>query len=259
MTASKTALTATSLAFAMIFGGGVYLYMNLGSIAQQIAQRLASETLGVTVTMSKLDVSLQERMAVVHNLRIGNPDGYKGKDAMTISKISIALGNVSKELITFKDISVDKTHVYLQVTPQGTNLSTIKNQIKTLPAQAPAADVQPLKVILSRTGLMSAQLHPTVTLLSEEALAAVTIPDIILTGIGEKENGILAREAIAQVWNGIMPHVEKAASEAGFYEGLSPDALKDMGVGKIEGLRENFKKDLDEGLGGVLKNPFSGD
>lgn len=260
MTASKTALTATSLAFALMFGGGAYLYLHLGSIAQQVAQRLASETLGVTVTIGKLDVSLQERRAVAYNLKIGNPPGYSGKDAMSVGRITIALGDVSKELITFKDIDVDHTAINLEVRPEGTNLGTIKSMIKTAPHQEPPADVKPLRVILDRTALTSAQLIPTVTLVGDEALSSVTIPDIVLSGIGQKENGVLAREAIAQVWNGIMRHVEKAASEAGFYEGLSPEALEKIGKEQIDNLQvdslqDNLQKDLGN-FGEGLKNPL---
>ena len=151
MSATKTVMTGTSLAFALVFGGGVYLYMNLGSIAERYIEQIASETLGVAVTIGKLDISLQDRNATVHNLKIANPPGFKKSHAMEVSKISVDLENVSKELITFKDISVDKTFVYLEVTPNGTNLNTIKKGIKVSEPQG--EPVQQPKVILRRTAL----------------------------------------------------------------------------------------------------------
>jgi len=250
MTASKTALTGGSLAFALLFGGGLYLFMNLSGIAERYIEKIATETLGVRVSIGKLDLSLQDRRAVVHNLKIANPSGFKNKDALTVSKISVTLGNVSKELITFKDISVDKTNVYLEVKEGGTNLSKIKNQIKVAPAKAESESQAP-KVILKRTAITGAQLHPTITLLKEQDLKTVSVPDIILTGIGEKQNGILAREAIAQVFQGVMKKVNAAAGNAGFFQGMSAEGLKDIGRSQVNQVKDQILNDVKDATGSV--------
>ena len=71
----------------LIIAAGIFLYFNFGGIAKTLAQKIASDALGVSVRMTSLDISLEERTAVVNNLRISNPPGYDGAHAMTAEKI----------------------------------------------------------------------------------------------------------------------------------------------------------------------------
>ena len=57
---------------------------------------------------------------------------------------------------------------------------------------------------------------------------SVTVPDFQITGIGEKQKGVHAQEAIATIWNSISKNVLKASANAGFLQGLSPEMLKDV-------------------------------
>src|SRR5262245_48729072 len=125
MTLSKSAMTITSLAAAMLFGGGVYIMMNMNILAKNYLEREASRTLGVTVTIGSLDITLQERSAVVKNLTIGNPEGFEKPYAAKVETINIALGNMAQQLIEFRDIDVGKAEVNLEVRENVTNLAAI--------------------------------------------------------------------------------------------------------------------------------------
>ncbi len=76
MTISKTTLTISSIAMALLFGGGVYLMTNINIIAKNYIEKTATATLGVKVTLGSLMVSLPERTAHAKDLRISNPDGF---------------------------------------------------------------------------------------------------------------------------------------------------------------------------------------
>jgi len=253
MVGTKSFMTVSSIAVALIFGGGVYLFMNFGSIAKNVTERVASDTLGVKVSIASLDVSLADKSASVKGLRIGNPDGFSKPHAMSIDNISVALNSVSRELLSFKDIEVGDTKVFLEVKEGGTNLQAIKDGMKTAPSEPKAepkaeGEAAPLKVIIDRFALTNAQLHPSVTLLSEQDLKPIVVPDIILTGIGQKENGVLAREAIAQIWSQVAKTMNRAAGNAGFLQGLSADALKDMGLSQVEQIKDRVKGEISGGV-----------
>ncbi|MEZ5918438.1 MAG: hypothetical protein R3D66_00425 [Alphaproteobacteria bacterium] len=49
-----------------------------------------------------------------------------------------------------------------------------------------------------------------------------------------------------------------AANRAGFYEGLSPDALQEIGVGQIQKIKGDLQKEIDN-LGDGLKGLFGGE
>ena len=256
MSVSKTALTISSVAVAALFGGGVYFVMNLNSIAENAIERVATETLGVPVGIGSLDIALKEKRATVKGLRIGNPEGFKKSHAMTVDTIGITLESISKELVRFKDIRVEGTNVNLEVQESGTNLQTIQNNVASRAKPAASEEgAQKIKVIIDQLAMTGAQLNPSVTLIEAQDLSTVTVPDIHLSGIGQKENGILVREAMAQVWTELSRKFSHAANNAGFYQGLSGDVLKDLGATQLESIKTQIKDGLD-GVGNSLKNLF---
>jgi hypothetical protein len=56
-------------------------------------------------------------------------------------------------------------------------------------------------------------------------LGAVSLPKMHLRNIGEKENGIIAREAVAQIFNHILTVARKSASREGFVKSLPSKIL----------------------------------
>ncbi len=255
MSVSKSILTVSSIAVAAMFGGGVYMVMNLGTLAERIAERVGSQTLGVAVDIGHMDVSLQERKVVVSNLVIANPPGFKSDKAASIEKITITLGSVSKGLLNFNDINVQGTDVYMEVKEKTTNLQTIKQGIKVKPAAAKVDGETPMKVIINSLNLAQAKVHPTVTLLSAQDLSPVTVSQIVLSGIGEKENGVLMNEAVAQVWKQLSAKFTSAASGGGFYEGMSSEALREIGANQLSNFKNQVNESVNE-FGKSLKGIF---
>lgn len=259
MVINKSALTIGSLAFALLFGGGMYVFMNLGSIAKTVSERIASETLGVRVTINKMEISLQEKKVDVRGFEIGNPKGYKRASALTTDHIHIALGDLSKELIEFKDISVKGTNVFVEVSENGTNLNDIK---KNLSRKKPAGKAEkaesseggeakkPVKVIIDRLVVGETKLEPSVTL-TDSSLVSITVPAMTLRDVGRKQNGVLASEAIAQIWSTLSKRFNASAMSAGFLEGLSTDILKDIGVSNLKQIKDSIKGDVDALKDGV--------
>lgn len=253
MSATKTVFTVSSLAFAILFGGGVFLYMNFGDIAKNMAEKIASDTLGVSVSIGKVDVGLKEKTVTVSNVKVGNPKGYKGSHAATIETIYLKADTLSQALLKFNDVSVTGSEIYLEVKENATNLTDIKKTVNSKAAKGDKA-AQQIKVIIEQMKIENMRVHPSVLLTGLGDMQPITLPPIRLNGIGTKENGVLAREAIGQIWQSISNEVSKSANSAGFYQGVSPDALQDIGVGQIESFKENFKKDI-----GDLKKSIFGD
>jgi len=217
----------------LVLGGG-YIYMNMGSIAKTIAERVGSDTLGVKVSIASIDISIKDKSVLVSGLSIANPKGFKKPHAMKVESINIAMTSFAKELLVFKDVSVKGTELFLEVTQNGTNLSALKKNIdggKKAPKEEKethGSKASAPKVVLKHFLLANAQLHPSQTLISGTDLKDVTLPDIKLTGIGERQNGVLAREAIGQIWDAISKSAIRASAKAGLLDGMSADSLKDL-------------------------------
>ncbi|MCB9982979.1 MAG: hypothetical protein H6861_04790 [Rhodospirillales bacterium] len=253
MTATKSILSVSALAFALMFGGGVYLFTQLGTLAKPLAERVASDAMGVPVRIGGLDIALKEKRVVARNIQVANPEGFSKPQAVSIDVIDITLRSVSKELIDFETITVNGTQTFLEVTPQATNLHRLKAGMKG--AKSEGAQGESLKVIIRKFVLDGAQVNPSVTLLKAQELQAVKVAPVRLNGIGVKENGILAREAVKQVMAPVLETFSQAAGDAGLYQGMSPDALREMGMGQFEAIKEQFRQDIDN-LGENLKKIF---
>lgn len=238
MTLTKSAMTVTSLATAMLFGGGIYLFLNLGSIAQNLAEEYASRTLGVKVTIGRMDVSLQNRTIDVSNLKIDNPEGYGGAHAATVKSIHIQAGALGKELLEFKDVRVEDTDIYLEIKPGATNLTDIRKNLNENVGASPTQGEQAVKVILERM-LLTGTIHPNVTFLERE-LQPFALPPIELSGIGRGQNGVLVGDAIAQVWKAVSRESIRAANQQGALAGVDVGVLRDAGMADIQIIKDNL-------------------
>lgn len=241
MIGSKSALTVGSLATAMLFGGGLYLYMNFGSLAKTLAEKVATQTLGVDVNVGAVQVFLKDKKVEVRNIAIANPPGYKNAKAMTIGSVSIQAESLSQDMLNFANATMTDMHMNLEVTPKGTNITDIRNNIK-VPGREGQADADRktiTKVILREFAADGGTITPSISMLQTQP-QPINIPPIRLNGIGENEGGVLAGQAVAQIFRAVADQSIKAAHEQNLLQGLDGALLKDMGVSEIQQLKENI-------------------
>ncbi len=244
MTASKSILTVSTLAFALIFGGGIYIITQLDTLAKPITERIASDALGVAVTIGEMDIRLKEKRVDVRNVKVANPSGYSKPHAITISEVTVALSAIATNSVSIEDVTVKGTDAYLEVTRKGTNLRTLQNNLKKVEDDGPVEEA--IKVIIERFSLDGAMLHPSITLLSSRDLKSVQVSPIVLRNIGKADNGILAREAVAQIMRPVLKELAQKAGDAGYYEGLSADVLKEMGASDFDQIKTQVNEEVDK-------------
>lgn len=225
-TQSKRKFLSIALVLAVLIGG-VGIFMNMGSMIKTTVENVATKTLGVPVTVSSIDIKLTEKKITVSNLRIGNPKGFSKPHALTIGQIVIDADTISKEKLVFSNISTADTNIYLEVTESGTNLSSLSQNVKK-GDKTKAKEATPVKVIIEKLALKNSKLHPAMTLI-KGAEKTVNMPEIKLTGIGQKSGGVTAAEAISQVLEHVVQAGMEASLKAGLLEGLSDQILGEIG------------------------------
>ncbi|MDH5722473.1 MAG: hypothetical protein OEY94_04015 [Alphaproteobacteria bacterium] len=260
---AKASLLLCSVIVFLFIGGAIYLYVNMNSLLADLIEDVGSDALGVEVTVGDVDVIIEDKKITVSDIRVGNPKGYKRAEAIKIGSIVIAAESLASDLLVFDRVEVNGTSVNLEVKQGGTNLGDIKKYIEqNTPQSSQPTSQTDVKVIVRNVHVRKAQLNPSVMLLDKD-LAYVNVPDIHVRGVGERENGVVAQEAVEQVLAAVIVELNKAASHAGFLEGLSLDALNEIGVGSVEVFKKNLKnaydsdvKELKQGLDS-LKGLFS--
>lgn len=227
------------LIFLILIAGGIFLYLNFGDLSKRAVEKVATNALNVPVSISKLDLSLKEKSVTVSGIRIANPKGYAKPYAVQVGRVSIALAEVPEnfDLIKFKSINVSDTIVNLEVNEKTTNLSQLKRGMPKKPVTAKSSTT---KVIVSKFHINQSTLNPAVTLIGGD-LGTVKVPPVTLSGIGQRENGVLAEEAIQQILNQYLNIAVKEANQAGYLKGLvDVDKIKNRVKDKIEGKLKNL-------------------
>ncbi len=236
----KSVKTLSLALIAVVVIIGVFVFLNFGDLAKRAAEKIASNALGVGVHISSLDISLQEKKVVVSGLRIHNPPGYKKHYIITANAINIGLNAASKELIDFKDITVDGVVVNLEVTPEGTNLNDLK-KLSQAKKQKESAGSEAVRVIVRNMVINTSTLNPSVTLLNRD-VGSINIPPVRISGIGVRENGALAKDAARQIITQYVGAAERASRKAGL---LDIDSVaKDLGDA-VDNAAKDIKKLFD--------------
>ena len=222
-------MSMTGIVFAVMFGGGVYLLANLNHFAKDYVEKVGSETLGVEVRLGALDVDLKNRKARVKNLSIRNVAGYQSPYLLRAAQIDIALGSISKSLVRFETIDVSGVQSWMDVKPKGSNIQAVQAHVKAAKKPPQEGDV---KVIIDQLSLRDMTLNAGIAAVVEvRVFDPVAVPDLSLRHIGKRENGVVASDAIAQVWKALAGRMIKSAPQKALLEDV-----KNKAVNKVRGL-----------------------
>lgn len=251
MSTIKPAMTISALAFALIFGGGLYVFTHLGDLSRSVSEKVATKALGVPVTIDRVEVSLPQKKAVVSGITVDNPPGFKGPYAVKVRQVDIGLNTVSERLIDFSDIVVRGTDVQLEVTPGGTNLMALRAGMKKVDEPAKADAPSKLAVRIANLALEEGTVHPRITLPMAGEVKSMALPNIKLTNIGQKSGGITATDAIQQIWAQLSQKINYAAYTEGYLTGLSDEALGAISKDGVQGVTDRIMDETKGALDGL--------
>lgn len=235
----KTNIIFSTLAMLLIITG-VFLYLNFGDLAKNAAERIATNALGVNVSISSLDFSLKEKKATINGIRIANPPGFKKSHIITANNIDIGLTTASRELIDFNRIQVNGTVINLEVTPDGTNLQTLK-KLASQKKQRESVGSEQVRVIVRNMVINESTINPSVTMLNRD-IGSFKLPAVRVSGIGQNSNGALAQDALSQI---MLVYIKAAEHQA-----LQQGALGQT----INNVTDDVKGAVDDTVNDVKKN-----
>jgi hypothetical protein len=256
---NKAGFSIIMLVLAVMAAGGYYYFAMSGGRVKAQVQTIATATLGAPVTIDKMSVDRGTGTYIADGVKIANPPGFKNAHALTIRQMRIVTKPAAPGLVGIAEVNVTGAEIFLEVQPQATNLSTLRRNVNRAASVAVvAAPSQPWKTVASRVEMADARLYPAATL-TPAATQVVTLPDIVMRGIGEKEQGVILSEALGQVFEHIVRVASQAAGQAGFFAGMSPEALRAMQeqLGLTRGILETavgiVREDINELATGIKK------
>lgn len=212
--------------------------MMAGSIIRDGIESEGPAVLGANVSLESVSFSLIGGTAAVSGLEIGSPEGFKAPHTFKLGSVDIRLDPMSVfgDEVLIHSIEIVEPDIVYEITGKGTNLDQIsKNAASVVPESDESAEemlvvIEDLRIVNAKVTVLQSVVGSTGQ--------TVALPDIHLTDIGKKNNGVLASDAAKQILAAVTAAAQKQVT-AGQVKGLlkgAGDALpKDVG-GKIKGL-----------------------
>lgn len=248
---------------------------HLGSIIKAGIEAGGPRVTQTTVTVEAVDVSLFAGSAGVKGLVLGNPDGYKAPQSISISNAAVRLvpGSVLADKIIIRSIVVDAPEITFEGNPLGANnLSKIMDNVDSMagpvdhattnaPAAGPAGAKKPAKKLEVDDFLITgAKVHANLTGLVNREIT-LPIPDIHFTDLGTGPEGItpadLTKKILNEVTKDVLMTLVNSATDltkglANGAKGAAMDAanglMQNAGLSATNGT-DKLKKGLDSLFG----------
>ena len=220
------------LVLLVLIGAGAYLFLYSGDLIKRGIEDFGPAYLGADVSVDAVDIDIAGGKGSVRNFQIGNPQGFDGPYAMRLVEISLALADVSSELVVIREMRVQGASLAAVAVGQATNFQKLLENVESTTggtgaeSTAPPADESEMKFIVDRFLFTDADVSLSSDLLGDKKL---TIPPIELTGVGRKTNGATAVELAQQ----LMKPITTAISTAAVSEGLELDDVKERLLDRV--------------------------
>lgn len=213
----------------------------------------------VDVKLDAVSLSLLSGSGSIKGLVVGNPEGYKSPNAISVGKanLSVSPGSLFSDKIVIKSVRVEAPEITFELGSGGNNLKKIMANVEAATggsagskdAKAPAGEQKPAKKLqVDEFVLTGAKVRVGATALG--GTAPISLPDITLKDLGTGPEGITPAELTKRVLSAITESTTKAATGAvGEIGKGAVDAAKDVGKGAtdaagkaVKGIGDLFKK-----------------
>ncbi len=225
----------------VVAGVVTFVVLNSGNLIKTGIEEYGPTALGADVSVAEVNLSLAEGSAQVLGFEIGNPAGFAGPHAMKLDEIKVVLDpeQVSEQVIVLKQILIDGADVAAVAQGQRTNFQQLLENIEKAVGSSDGgagetSSAAGPKFIVDRLDFTNASASLTSDVLGE---VAVDLPDIRLTDIGRKSNGVTGAELAQQI---LQPVTEAVTREA-VAQGLDIEGAKQR-------VREQVQEKVSEGL-----------
>ena len=243
-----------------VVGLFAYGFSQIDKIAKSAIEYGGTYAMGVETTVDEVDVAVTKGTVNMVGLNIANPQGFETSNFFTLesSQGMVEIESISTDTIIIPTVVLSGIDVTLDKGNDPSNYNQILENLSRFESDEPTSDAaakEGKNVIIKSLILEDINIHianmPGVSLLAGDV--AITIPEITLENIGEKES-----MKTGDVINLVVKTVLAAAVESG--GGIIPgDILGELGNGlaglsSLSDLGINAISDLnlDDALNGVL-------
>lgn len=231
------------VALVLIIGAVVVVGLFLDKIVKTGVETVGPKIVQVPIKLDAVHLSVLTGAAKIEGLVVGNPQGYKTPDAISVGLASVSVRplTILSDKIIVRSIEVRNPEITFEGNPFGkNNLIQIRDNISPpskenpKPSTTAAASSKPGKKIEVDDFLITgAKVHVSLTGLGGKEMT-LPLPDIHLTDLGKSENGITATDLTKRVLDAITSATVKAVAKGATDVGKGAENLGAQGVDKLK-------------------------
>lgn len=230
----------------------------LGVLNLDKGLKTAIETLGpeytkANVELASVDLSLQTGEGTLKGLMVGNPEGFKTKNAFALGEISVGVdtSTITDAVIVIDKINLLKPVITYETGADGSNLEQlIKNVTEAAEGSDSGSETteansneEEVKLIIKDLQITGGKIQYNNALLGEKFIE-FPLPDIRLKNLGQDSGGVTSVDVVKQIMLEINNGVASAILGAG--------AVKDI-ENQVQDQIKNKASEVGDKLKGFLK------
>jgi uncharacterized protein involved in outer membrane biogenesis len=202
--------TLYGLAVLFSLGGiGVYLAFNYIDVIVRVAlEHWGPDVTGVSVKVGEIEISPRDGRGSIRGLEIGSPNGFTAPRAVRFGEIRVSLdpSTLTDRVIVIRSLTLDAPQITYEKGAKAANLDVIQDQIEAYVKRSGAtssiwgkyAPSYRRKFIIERLNIRHGRVTMTNSGLKGQGLN-FDLPDVELTDVGRRQDGVTASEAAAIV------------------------------------------------------------
>jgi len=209
--------------------GVIVLVLNLDKGIKAAVESIGPKITQSEVTLAQVKLSPRTGEGALRGLVVGNPAGFKTGYALSLGEIAVTLDTdtLGSNPVVINSIRILAPEITYEAGKTLNNLQQLQKNVEkavggqsTGSAASSEPDADTIKLIIRDLVVAGGKIHYSNPLLSGETVE-LKLPDIHLSGIGEKSGGATAVEVVEQV----ISVINKQAGNAV----INSDAVKDLG------------------------------
>ena len=241
--------------FIAIIGAGsvMYLSSNAGGLIKDGAEEYVPPVIGADFSIGNVDLDPANGVASLKNMEIGNPEGFNSEHLFKMEellvKMDVSLENMTSDVIRIREIRLEGADMIYEMGRNGNNVGKIHENIDAYMQELglDSSSDSEKKFIIDDVYVNGTNVKLSSDLLGGKGVG-FPLPNLHLSGIGEKENGALASDVIKQIFGAISRSVSKVAES---------ELLKNT-VGSVEDAAGNVVKEMEDKVVDQVGNKLKG-
>jgi len=250
----KILTTIVLVVVVLVIVAAIIVGVYLGQIVKKVVNTYGPQLTQTTVSVDTVTLSLLTGSASLKGLVIGNPQGYKLPNAISVGKVAVGVDptTVFANKVVVRSIRVESPEINFEGGLSGNNLSKILDNVNSSGGQsgpvstnAAAAPASQKKLEVDDLLISGAKADVLITSPVQREVN-LTLPDIHLTDLGKGDEGITAADLTRQVLNAITTATLETVAKQALNLDQNAATLKQAGQGAKQQLNNTLNNLLQK-------------